>query len=70
MTPIDPDLTPLDRHVIGRTTSFFGADLERSVDELRESIGGTTMLIIGGAGSIGGSTMRAIHSNWPCPRAG
>ncbi|MFW2335034.1 polysaccharide biosynthesis protein, partial [Ilumatobacter sp.] len=65
MTPIDPDLTPLDRHVIGRTTSFFGADLERSVDELRESIGGSTMLIIGGAGSIGGSTMRAILSFAP-----
>lgn len=65
MTPIATDLSPLDRHVIGRTASFFGADLERSVGELSESIGGSTVLVIGGAGSIGGSTMRTILSFEP-----
>ncbi len=54
------DLRPLDQHVIGRATSFFRDDLENSADELRDLIGDSRILIIGGAGSIGSRTLHTI----------
>lgn len=60
MTVIDPQLAPLDYHVIGRSTSLFSDDLEHAADELTDMIRGSRILIIGGAGSIGLSTLRTI----------
>ena len=60
MTLTNAQLSPLDRHVIGRSSSFFYEDLVDAAAELAESIGGKRILLIGGAGSIGFSTLRTI----------
>jgi FlaA1/EpsC-like NDP-sugar epimerase len=57
---IDATLSPLDRHVVGRTESFFAAALESAAAELAECLSGSRLLIIGGAGSIGSQTLHSI----------
>ncbi len=47
-------------HVIGRRESFFAADLLAHDAELREAIEGKSVLVIGGAGTIGSSFIRAL----------
>jgi FlaA1/EpsC-like NDP-sugar epimerase len=46
--------------VIGRTASLFSADVERRHDALKDAIAGSRILVIGGAGTIGGATIRAL----------
>jgi FlaA1/EpsC-like NDP-sugar epimerase len=44
----------------GRSTSFFARDIEKARAQLSQKIKGRRILVIGGAGSIGASTVRAI----------
>jgi len=48
------------KSVIGRDESLFAADLARHDAELRAEISGRSVLVIGGAGTIGSSYIRAI----------
>ena len=48
------------RHVTGRDESLFAADLAAHTDELRAAIAGRSVLVIGGAGTIGSSFIRAL----------
>lgn len=48
------------QHVTGRTESLFQADLERFRPELSARIEGRSALIIGGAGTIGSSFVKAL----------
>ena len=48
------------RHVTGRDESLFAADLAAHTDELRVAIAGRSVLVIGGAGTIGSSFIRAL----------
>ena len=48
------------RHVTGRDESLFAADLAAHSDELRVAIAGRSVLVIGGAGTIGSSFIRAL----------
>ena len=52
--------TFIAQHVIMRNTSMFQADLERNQEELSEKIKGRKVLVIGGAGSIGSSFIKAL----------
>ena len=47
-------------HVIGRSESLFAADLAAHDAELRAGIAGKSVLVIGGAGTIGASFIRAL----------
>ncbi|TAL41802.1 MAG: NAD-dependent epimerase/dehydratase family protein [Salinibacterium sp.] len=47
-------------HVIARSESLFAADLAARHDQLREAIHGKSVLVIGGAGSIGSSFIKAL----------
>ena len=58
---IDFDLDGfIARHVTGRQTSMFAGDLAAHDSELRERIEGASVLVIGGAGTIGSSFIRAL----------
>lgn len=48
------------KHVTGRSESLFAADLVANQAELREAIAGRSVLVIGGAGTIGSSFIRAL----------
>lgn len=48
------------RRVIGRDRSLFAADLESNAGILSERIAGRSVLVIGGAGTIGSSYIRAL----------
>ncbi len=48
------------RHVTGRDESLFAADLAAHESELRAAIEGKSVLVIGGAGTIGSSFIRAL----------
>ena len=48
------------RRVTGRATSLFAADLAANDTELRARIDGRSVLVIGGAGSIGSSFIHAL----------
>ncbi|MDJ0335934.1 MAG: polysaccharide biosynthesis protein [Rhodoglobus sp.] len=48
------------KHVTGRDESLFAADLAAHEDELREAIAGRSVLVIGGAGTIGSSFIHAL----------
>lgn len=50
----------IQKNVINRTDSMFLKDVDRNRDELSEKIMGKSVLVIGGAGSIGSSFIRAI----------
>lgn len=47
-------------HVVARPESMFKADIEANKTRLQEEIGGRSLLVIGGAGSIGSSFIRAM----------
>jgi FlaA1/EpsC-like NDP-sugar epimerase len=48
------------KHVTGRDESLFATDLAAHSDELRAAILGRSVLVIGGAGTIGSSFIRAL----------
>ncbi len=48
------------RHVVMRDESLFAADLAAHESELRDRIEGRSVLVIGGAGTIGASFIRAL----------
>lgn len=47
-------------HITGRTESMFAADIEANKEKLGEEIEGKSVLVIGGAGTIGSSYIRAV----------
>ncbi len=47
-------------HITGRRASMFAGDIEANKDQLREAIEGKSVLVIGGAGTIGSSYIRAV----------
>ena len=61
MTLADFDLDGfIARHVIGRDESLFAEDLRTHDAELRAGIRGKSVLVIGGAGTIGSSYIKAL----------
>ena len=50
----------IEDHVVCRSTSMFVADIEANKKELQTEIEGKSVCVIGGAGSIGSSFIRAI----------
>ncbi|NUN99274.1 MAG: polysaccharide biosynthesis protein [Saprospiraceae bacterium] len=50
----------INRQVTGRTESLFRRDIEQHEGELREAIGGKSVLVIGGAGTIGSAFIKAL----------
>jgi len=61
MTPASFDLDDfIARQVIGRSESLFAADLAAHDAQLREGVEGKSVLVIGGAGTIGSSFIRAL----------
>lgn len=50
----------INEYVIKREHSMFDGDVESNRETLSENIGGKSVLVIGGAGSIGSSFIRAI----------
>lgn len=50
----------ISEYVIKREHSMFSGDIRAHSDELSEKIGGKSVLVIGGAGSIGSSFIRAL----------
>ena len=50
----------INEYVIKRDRSMFAVDVEANKDALSEKIGGKSVLVIGGAGSIGSSFIRSI----------
>ena len=50
----------IDRYVTKRSFSIFEVDILNHNMELSASIGGKSVLVIGGAGSIGSSFIKAI----------
>lgn len=50
----------INEFVTGRQTSLFAADIEANKQKLAEKIEGKSVLVIGGAGSIGSQFIRAI----------
>ena len=56
-----PDLPSfISQHITGRNKSLFQADLDRLKSALLERIEGRSVLVIGGAGTIGSSFVKAI----------
>lgn len=47
-------------HVTGRETSLFSVDIESNSEKLTEEIEGRSVLVIGGAGSIGSQFIRSV----------
>lgn len=50
----------VNKHVICREQSMFRADIDAHAEELRRQIEGRSVLVIGGAGSIGSSFIKAV----------
>lgn len=50
----------INTYVTKRSSSMFGADIVSNTDALSDAISGKAVLVIGGAGSIGSSFIRAI----------
>ena len=49
----------ISQYVTERDSSLFATDIQNNFDALTNAIGGKTMLVIGGAGSIGSSFIKA-----------
>ena len=47
-------------HVINRQKSMFTADIEANKETLRQEIENKSVCVVGGAGSIGSSFIRAV----------
>jgi FlaA1/EpsC-like NDP-sugar epimerase len=60
-----PPLADLERAVTRRSGSYFAGDMQRRADELRRAVAGRRILVIGGGGSIGGATTRALLAYAP-----
>jgi len=56
----DTRLIELGRLVTGRESSLFGSDYRQAAPRLREAFTGKRILVVGAAGSIGGSTLRCL----------
>lgn len=50
----------INKYVIKRSQSMFADDIEANRDNLRDKISGKSVLVIGGAGSIGSAFIKAI----------
>ena len=50
----------INQYVTKRNTSMFCPDIEKNRDELSQKIAGKSVMVIGGAGSIGSSFIKAI----------
>ena len=50
----------ISEHVTHRSTSLFAADIEANREKLTEEIEGKSVLVIGGAGSIGSQFIRSV----------
>jgi len=50
----------INQYITKRTTSFFAKDIATNFDHLIEEISGKSILVIGGAGTIGSSFIKAI----------
>ena len=50
----------IGENITSRPTSLFASDIEANKEALRKEIEGSSLLVIGGAGSIGSSYIRAI----------
>jgi len=50
----------ISKYITGRNRSMFADDIERNSDELTSCIAGKKVLVIGGAGTIGSSFIRAV----------
>lgn len=59
-TLTDDDVADLVRQITGRPTSLFAADMERSSELLDREIRGKSVLVIGGAGTIGSSFIKQL----------
>lgn len=51
--------------IIGRESSLFDFDLSRNSDEVNDSLGGSRVLVVGGAGTIGHAVSREIFQRNP-----
>ena len=49
----------ISKYVTERDSSLFARDIKNNSDALTKAIGGKSMLVIGGAGSIGSSFIKA-----------
>lgn len=55
----------VSKHITGREESFFTKDMWQYREALRERIGGKSALVIGGAGTIGSSFIKALLEYGP-----
>jgi FlaA1/EpsC-like NDP-sugar epimerase len=55
----------ISENITSRRISMFAADIEANKEQLRQEIEGRSLLVIGGAGSIGSSYIRAMLSFRP-----
>jgi FlaA1/EpsC-like NDP-sugar epimerase len=62
---LSPSVADLAAAVVGRTESLFRDDLASCRSDLREQLHDKRVLVVGGAGSIGSSTIRHILANAP-----
>ncbi|MGE5101004.1 MAG: polysaccharide biosynthesis protein, partial [Deltaproteobacteria bacterium] len=60
-----PLLPDLERLVTSRARSPFAEDIERRRGDLEHAIGGGRILVVGGGGSIGSATARALLAYRP-----
>lgn len=58
-------MTPLESRIVGRGRSLFADDLAASRGALDAAIGGSRILVIGGAGSIGSRTLATLVRHNP-----
>ncbi|MGB1126428.1 MAG: SDR family NAD(P)-dependent oxidoreductase [Phycisphaeraceae bacterium] len=56
---------PLHEQLLGRPDPLFEADLRANADALRDAIEGQRLLVLGGAGSIGGAVAKKLFSYKP-----
>lgn len=63
--PLAPSRVALEALATGRTEDFFAGDLMRFSDEIRRHVHSRRLLIIGGAGSIGRSTLASLAELGP-----
>jgi FlaA1/EpsC-like NDP-sugar epimerase len=60
-----PDLEQLGQVVVGRSESFLSEDLRAYHEALHDGVAGARVLVVGGAGSIGSSTVRQLAALRP-----
>ena len=65
MNALAPAQAELEQLVTGRATSFFADDVEAARDRIAEGLRGKRVLVVGGGGSIGAATTRAILVHQP-----